>query len=302
MSAAPECRDTELREERAMKKSAGAMPAFARLARVLGQAAILMALPLAAMAQREPLDPRQVLKPRSVPTSSQNPQPWIEWEQRLNADQRLTVLGPDLLGDQIDPGTGSIVFEHTDVALPGNSKLEVAVRRRLSQGYLYGEGVDAEFGNWEHLVPRIVVVTGTAGWTGLRCSNSFNTSFPPIPQGGTIPVQLLQNSDYSNGVKLEVPGQPSQQVLESPEGAQWPAERRFTTAENWYFTCTTASDGGQGLIGHAPNGDKYRFDRYVNLEFRPLGVSLVSRSTGTPPKSPTSTATGSATPTTAPDG
>jgi YD repeat-containing protein len=232
--------------------------------------------------QPQKSEPRQVLKAQSQSTSSQDGQPWIEWEQRLNAEQRLTVFGPDLLGDQIDPNTGAITFEHTDVVLLGNSRLEVALRRRLSQGYLYGEGVNAEFGNWEYLVPRIVAISRSAGWTGSRCSNSFSTSFPVVPQVGSFPVQYLQSADYSNGVKLEVPGHGTQQVLESPQGAQWPAGRRFTTTGNWYFTCTTASDGGQGLVGHAPNGDKVRFDRYINHAYRPLGVLISARSTGTP--------------------
>ena len=207
----------------------------------------------------------------------------------MNADQRLTTFGNDLLGDQIDPNTGAISFEHTDISLPGNSKLEVALRRRVSQGWLYDEGVNAEFGNWEHLVPRIVAISGRAGWNGARCSNSFHVSFPPIPRPGvTSPdgilfgLEPLQNADYSNGVKLEVPGQPAQQLLESPQGLQWPADRRYTTSENWYFSCVAAVNGGQGFLGHAPNGNKIRFDRYINLPFRPLGVLMSSKSTGTP--------------------
>jgi len=251
--------------------------------RSLWIALAVMALALAASAQIQRLmAERQNTMPLVQSTSSQNGEPWIEWEQRMNADQRLTAFGTDLLGDQIDPNTGAIVFEHTDVSLPGNSKLEVSLRRRLSQGYLYGEGVNAEFGNWEHLVPRIVAIARSSGWTGSRCSNSFNTSFPVIPQVGSFPVQYLYNGDYSNGVKLEVPGQGSQQVLEMPQGAQWPAGRTHTTTENWYFTCITALDGGQGFLGHAPNGDKYRFDRYIHLPFRPLGVLTSSKSTGTP--------------------
>lgn len=257
-----------------------------RLIQSLGLALAVIGLLPAASAQkgesRAKPELRKQWKPLSQTTSSQGGEPWVEWEQRLNADQRLSAFGPDLLGDQIDPSTGAISFEHTDVSLPGNSKLEVSLRRRLSQGYLYGEGVNAEFGNWEHLVPRIVAIARSSGWTGSRCSNTFNTSFPVIPQAGSDPVRYLYNGDYSNGVKLEVPGQPSQQVLESPQGAQWPAGRSHTTTENWYFTCITASDGGQGFLGHAPNGDKYRFDRYVNHPYRPLGVLLSSRSTGTP--------------------
>ena len=215
--------------------------------------------------------------------AAQDAQPWIEWEQRMDADQRLTAFGPDLLGDQIDPSTGAIVFEHTDVSLPGNSRLEVSLRRRLSQGYLYDEGVNAEFGNWEHLVPRLVAITRSAGWSGSRCDNSFATSFPAIPRVGSYPfVQYLQNYEYSNGVKLEVPGQPAQQLLESPQGAQWPAGRKYTTIGNWYFTCIAAVNGGQGFLGHAPNGDQYKFDRYINRPFRPLGVLLSAKSTGTP--------------------
>ncbi|MEY3251388.1 MAG: Rhs family protein [Pseudomonadota bacterium] len=245
-----------------------------------------VAAPLVALAQtgavRSKTEPRQVLKALSQSAFSENAQPWVEWEQRLDAEQRLTAFGPDLLGDQIDPNTGAISFEHTDVSLPGNSKLEVSLRRRLSQGYLYGEGVNAEFGNWEHLVPRIVAISRSSGWTASRCNNTFNTSFPVIPQVGSYPVQYLYNGDYSNGVKLEMPGQPSQQVLELPQGAQWPAERRYTTTEDWYFTCIGASDGGQGFLGHAPNGNKVRFDRYINHAYRPLGVLMSTRSTGTP--------------------
>lgn len=212
-----------------------------RLMRGAGIAlAVMMLLPLAVSGQNSepPVDweKRKTPEPVAPSAAGEEALPWIEWEQRLNADQRLTAFGPELLGDQIDPNTGAITFEHTDVSLPGNSQLEVSLRRRLSQGYLYDEGVNAEFGNWEHLVPRIVAITRATGWTGSRCSNSFATSFPAIPRAGSFPVQYLQNYEYSNGVKLEVPGQPAQQILESPQGAQWPAARQYTTTENWYFT------------------------------------------------------------------
>jgi hypothetical protein len=141
-------------------------------------------------------------------------QPWIEYEQRMNQEQRLTAFGPDLLGDSIDPNTGQISFEHTDVALPGNSKLDVSLRRRVSQGYLYAEGVNAEFGNWQYVVPRLVAITKPTGWTGNRCTLSLWTTFPQIAMASTNPVQYLQNWEYSNGVQLEIPGQASQQVLQ----------------------------------------------------------------------------------------
>lgn len=47
----------------------------------------------------------------------------------------LQILGNNLLGEMIDPNTGSIEFEHVDVTLPGNSGLEVAIRRRRGRGF-----------------------------------------------------------------------------------------------------------------------------------------------------------------------
>ena len=73
--------------------------------------------------------------------------PIDEWEKRQNIDDRLTAFGDDLLGDAIDPHTGSLVFTQTDVSLPGNSNLQVAVTRRRSQGFLYHENEHSEFGD-----------------------------------------------------------------------------------------------------------------------------------------------------------
>ena len=58
--------------------------------------------------------------------------PWIEWEKMQGQEDRLRAYGPDLLGDSIDPHTGSLSFEHTDVSLPGNSHLEVLDVRKTS--------------------------------------------------------------------------------------------------------------------------------------------------------------------------
>ena len=59
--------------------------------------------------------------------------PMIEWEERLTQDDRLTAFGFDLMGDTIDTHIGTITFNHSDISLPGNNGLEVALRRRLTQ-------------------------------------------------------------------------------------------------------------------------------------------------------------------------
>lgn len=202
--------------------------------------------------------------------------PAEEWEKRQNIDERLRSYGPDILGDQIDPHMGSITFEHTDISLPGNFALPVAVSRRRSQGFRYFETVNVEFGDWEFTAPRISVVAPDITWTGNRCTNSYLTSFPNImPPGGQGPWGVnppaIDRLQYSNGVMLEVPGQGAQQILEAPRGAPWPVAAKYVTADHWWFECTTATDGGQGFIGHAPNGDVYTFNKFIMLRGENLG-------------------------------
>lgn len=197
-------------------------------------------------------------------------QPRIEFEKRQGAEQRLKVFGPDLMGDAIDPHTGSIQFSHTDVSLPGNFGLDVSIRRKIDQGRFYDWDIATEFGDWQLDVPRIHVTTPTSDkWTGNRCSEDFTTAFPSKYFNGTY----WQRHQYSNGVVMDVPGDGGQQVLDGPQGAQWPAGTSKITNKNWRLTCTSASDGGQGFIAYAPNGTKYTFNRYIALDADPLGTT-----------------------------
>lgn len=117
----------------------------------------------------------------ATPSFAQDPlKPILDWQKRLTVQDRLTSFGDDLMGDSIDPHLGSLVFEHTDVILPGNNALDVSVRRRLTQGYKYDEGVNVEFGDWELVVPKITAIALTQyGWAGQRCSGDWAQNFPP---------------------------------------------------------------------------------------------------------------------------
>jgi RHS repeat-associated protein len=195
------------------------------------------------------------------------PLPTVQWHLRQGAEERLTVFGEDMFGDQIDPHTGGISFLHTDVSLPGNSGLDVSISRRRIQGVLPA-GANADFGDWELLVPRIKLTTAyNRPWTGNRCSNAFATSLTGVIINGHNNTRM----DYSNGATVEV-GSYKEQLLESPSGAQWPVGTTHVTKGNWRFTCGSASDGGQGFIGKAPNGDTYRFDRVIVLDAEPLDI------------------------------
>ena len=137
------------------------------------------------------------------------------------------------MGDSIDPNLGSIVFEHTDVILPGNSGLDVAIRRQLSQGYKYDEGVNVEFGDWELIVPKITAIAlAEFGWAGQRCNGDWEQNFPQKQQRSTT---LTRNS-YMNGVSVVIPGQGSQTLLKSSNNNAFPNASKASTANEWYFT------------------------------------------------------------------
>ena len=73
---------------------------------------------------------------------------------------RLKPHGTDLMGDMIDKNTGGITFQHTDVSIPGNSGLEVALRRKISQGDPRYTPFQQGFGDWVIDLPIAYVSYG----------------------------------------------------------------------------------------------------------------------------------------------
>lgn len=209
--------------------------------------------------------------------ASSEPQiPAIEWEKRQGADSRLKSFGSDIFGDGIDPNTGTVVFSQTDISLPGNSNLDVSLTRKLSQGQNYHPSVDAEFGDWELGIPRIRTETtfDTNFRTSNRCSGGLTQNFNTSSSGPQTSVYSYQ---YSNGLFMDVPGRGTEQLLDDKQGGQWPSSAKYVTTGGWYFTClSTATGGGEGFIGHAPNGDKYRFDRFLERQTTDLGIGTAS--------------------------
>lgn len=201
--------------------------------------------------------------------------PIIDWQKRLTAQDRLTAFGDDLMGDQIDPNMGSLVFEHTDISLPGNNGLDVSIRRRLTQGYKYDEGVNVEFGDWELVVPKITAIaTAQMGWAGQRCNGSWEQNFPQMSTGPS--ASILRRHGYMDGVSVAIPGQGSQTMLRGSSSGQFPSTAKAQTASQWYFTCTTATDGKEGFVGHAPNGHKYHFTKFISRPYKELGFAQTS--------------------------
>jgi len=101
------------------------------------------------------------------------------------------------MGEKVNTFDGSLVVEHTDARLPGNSALDVAIVRRHVAGRTFW--IRGDFGDWDLELPRISgVFARPRGWVdgsgGLSRCSQFGK--PPIetrtvvdvPPGGFIPI------------------------------------------------------------------------------------------------------------------
>ena len=180
------------------------------------------------------------------------------------APDAITALGPDLFGDKINLYNGSFSFEQTDVELPGNHALKVALVRQHTPGRQWV--VRGALGDWDLNTPRIEgMFADPEGWVpnggsaANRCS-AFN--FPPyLTRGGWVHVDYSPE-EYWHGAFLVVPGHGSQEVLintNAPsEGGRW----SLVTRGLWQVGCiaTLQNAAGQGFEARSPEGVTYRFD------------------------------------------
>ncbi|MEM6554500.1 MAG: RHS repeat-associated core domain-containing protein [Pseudomonadota bacterium] len=205
---------------------------------------------------------------------------------------RLQPLGLGLMGDQIDPYTGQMTITHTDVSLPGNSELEVAVKRQ-HRSRSVSEQQDYFMGDWELVIPNISrKLRSDWNWNNSRCSANSATT----PAYG-----------WFDGVKLNIPGIGAQSLLENREKAdlnedllfdesvpiadiQTHKQKRWepyvhdgdasqgevdlsrVTTQHWVLTCSDEdaindaarvdSNGpGQGFLAISPDGTRYTLNR-----------------------------------------
>lgn len=198
-----------------------------------------------------------------------------EQSQLVRGSRGVTALGDQLFGDKVDLYTGALRFDQTDIALPGNSGLEVAVRRQYTAGRKFIVG---HFGDWDLDLPRMSGIYGEVnGWTGVanlpgRCSN-FGQPGGILNAAGT---EALAPYLYWSGVQLSVPGGGGGEVLrrdasntKAPtDGESYP----LVTRSGWQFRCLSAIANGpdEGFMAVSPEGVRYRFDWLATRAARPL--------------------------------
>lgn len=201
--------------------------------------------------------------------------------QMLRASREGTA-GSNSFGDRTDTYTGATAFLVTDVSLPGNNDLPVALQRSL-QAYDDGMGTTTsalsnEFLSWTRFeVPYLSGIyklgdgwkssNGTVVSSDLRCS---------IPSGAPEVTQssgkdsTWEAFEYWHGNQLYLPGSGNHAMraigASDPNAPTDGATYHWLTKDHWYFSClpsTANGVAGEGFVAHAPDGKKYYFDWVV---------------------------------------
>lgn len=221
-------------------------------------------------------------------TGAQSPEDFLNGLAKL--DSSYAPAGSGETGEAVDLYTGSLGFVTTDVSLPGNSDLKVALTRHFSVGSPGGTGEDYAFADWQLEVPVITGIvagdpqtsTPSSGWrytTGTG-SNAFDrcSHFGNLPQIGVQnPSSVFDPDEYWGGFHLQIPGAGSQMLLSRApsnvhapsaniEGYQGTTDFRVVTKDDWVAACLPSlanSEPGEGFLVIAPDGRKFWFDWLV---------------------------------------
>lgn len=177
--------------------------------------------------------------------------PWEEYERLVEKGRSIAALDAgSLFGEQVDLYSGALSFSATDVSVPGNNALPVAIGRKLSiddrEAYA---GHDYAFADWDLDIPNVNGVFAPT-WHDNRCSQAQ----PPTIQSRVSP------SEYWAGNHAELPG--GGEMLQANIERTKPSTGgpyKWLTQGDTYFSClgTIANGSGEGFLAIAKDGTKY---------------------------------------------
>ena len=171
----------------------------------------------------------------------------------------LTAESTELLGDAIDLNSGSVSFAATDVSIPGNFAINVALSRRHHDVNTTYRNT-AEFGDWGLDLPSIqtrLVKTSAGFWgSGKECSANYQQEPPAVYYSGKV----LLAPAYWGGVNLSL-GSSQEKLLTNIDNTLSQEGVAYYTASNIKISCYTRADGrGEGFKAVSPDGTSYYFD------------------------------------------
>ena len=175
-----------------------------------------------------------------------------EWEKRIKTAENIGALGEDLFGDATNFYNGATTFTVTDISVPGNSALPVALTRTIS--VTENEYADAAemLGTWALDLPYMSgTYAQSTGWivsgTGAARFNRCSASSPAPTTVGTYPQDFLSR-EYWRGISLHAPGEGTQTALRN--GQTW------ATVQDWKIQCGVTIDNPGSAPGFAGEGFK----------------------------------------------
>lgn len=190
--------------------------------------------------------------------------PWEEYDKLIQARMTLAAAGPDLFGDKVDFYSSALSFSVTDISLPGNSRLPVALTRIYSAKNWKDYSHDMPLGDWDLDLPRLSGVHAPS-WPNQRCSDPGP---PPTVYAGSTPYHA---HEYWQGNHAHMPS--GGEMLVANQGAQMPSAGgpyRWMTPGFTYFSCLPTlqlgSGPGEGFLAITPDGTRYWFNRMAQYD------------------------------------
>jgi len=187
---------------------------------------------------------------------SESNRPWEEYDKLLKGKESIGVLGPDLFGDSVNFQNGALSFSATDINLPGNNKLPVALTRTYSVRTRKGYISDAMLADWELDLPHISGVFGPSSPSD-RCSGG-------PPSSANVAGEWFSAEEFWHGNQANMPGGGEMLLV----NANTPKPTTggpyvWVTSGFTYFSCFQLAGGGEGFLAITSDGTTYRFDHLV---------------------------------------
>lgn len=217
-------------------------------------------------------------------TAQQYIQPFAAVEPEI-VDKYKYLYKTSVLGSSYSPIVGTETFSVTDISIPGNFALPVELTRWVPSDDTYVGGPVG----WSWNIPFIkahfmanhqgvgTFRTTNTGWrAGKNCSGTADASqFDDVPNTNRE-SSLLSINTYWDGILLNIPGKTSEKFLTATDGT------RLTKSNYKIDSCTTASNGEEGIKVVGPDGTSYEFNNVFtyDVDENSYDVDQITQDTG----------------------
>jgi hypothetical protein len=190
---------------------------------------------------------------------------WQKFADRIKASEAISPLGNDLFGDRVGLSKGELSFAATDLALPGNDSLRVALERQYSVfDRRWRTSSPGMMADWDLSLPSIGAVFASDWVVQPIVSHPVSTARCSVV--GRAPVAYpFDLSDFWRGVTLNLPGEEAGEILVANSPVTLADGRTYTWVTGNGMTrlaClpTVKNGAGEGFLAVTPDGTRYWFD------------------------------------------